>query len=105
MIALRTVLVMMTLILLTFLITTPGYHAASLLISLFLVAQCILVFRFITKTNAELARFLDAARYADFSQRFELKSLGAGFGELVARMPHQGSAPVYVRKIFGSVFR
>ncbi|OUS25390.1 histidine kinase [Thalassotalea sp. 42_200_T64] len=82
MIALRTVLVMMTLILLTFLITTPGYHAASLLISLFLVAQCILVFRFITKTNAELARFLDAARYADFSQRFELNSLGAGFGEL-----------------------
>ncbi|KGJ92434.1 sensor histidine kinase [Thalassotalea sp. ND16A] len=82
MIAVRTVLVMMTLILLTFLITTPGYHAASLLTSLFLVVQCILVFRFITKTNAELARFLDAARYADFSQRFELKSLGAGFGEL-----------------------
>jgi two-component system nitrogen regulation sensor histidine kinase NtrY len=82
MIALRTVLVMMTLILLTFLITTPGYHAASLLTSLFLVVQCILVFRFTTKTNTELSRFLDAARYADFSQRFELKDMGAGFGEL-----------------------
>ncbi|WNC73468.1 ATP-binding protein [Thalassotalea psychrophila] len=82
MVALRTVMIMLTLILLTFLITTPGYHAATLLTSLFLIVQCIMVFRFITKTNAELARFLDAARYADFSQRFELKSLGAGFGEL-----------------------
>ncbi len=82
MIAMRTVLVMLTLILLTFLITTPGYHAATLLVSLFLIVQCLLVFGFITKTNAELARFLDAARYADFSQRFELKGLGSGFGEL-----------------------
>ncbi|WNC67491.1 ATP-binding protein [Thalassotalea nanhaiensis] len=82
MIALRTVVVMLTLILLTFLITTPGYHAATILTSLFLIVQCIMVFRFITKTNAELARFLDAARYADYSQRFEMKNLGAGFGEL-----------------------
>lgn len=81
-IATKTILVMLTLILLSFLITTPGYHAATLLVILFLIAQCILVFRFVSKTNAELARFLDAARYADFSQRFEMKDSGAGFGEL-----------------------
>jgi two-component system nitrogen regulation sensor histidine kinase NtrY len=38
--------------------------------------------RFVAKTNAELVRFLDAARYADYSQRFEMSSLGSGFGEL-----------------------
>jgi two-component system nitrogen regulation sensor histidine kinase NtrY len=38
--------------------------------------------RFVSKTNAELVRFLDAARYADYSQRFEMSSLGSGFGEL-----------------------
>jgi hypothetical protein len=27
-------------------------------------------------------RFFDAVRHADFSQRFELKSLGTGFDEL-----------------------
>ncbi|WOH39041.1 ATP-binding protein [Thalassotalea fonticola] len=96
MIAMRTALIMLTLIFLTFLLTTPGYHAATLLTSLFLIVQCILVFRFITKTNAELARFLDAARYADFSQRFELKELGSGFGEL-------GSAFTDILKRFQAV--
>ena len=38
--------------------------------------------RFVSKTNAELVRFLDAARYADYSQRFDMSSLGSGFGEL-----------------------
>jgi two-component system nitrogen regulation sensor histidine kinase NtrY len=38
--------------------------------------------RFVAKTNAALVRFLDAARYADYSQRFEMSSLGSGFGEL-----------------------
>jgi len=42
----------------------------------------VLVFRYVSKTNVELTRFFDAARYADFSQRFELKYLGAGFDDL-----------------------
>ena len=81
-IALRTALLMLTLVLLTFLVSMPGYHAATLLVFMVLIGQCVLLFRFVSKTNAELARFLDAARYADFSQRFELGNLGAGFGEL-----------------------
>ena len=34
------------------------------------------------KPTAELVRFFDAARYADFSQRFELEKIGSGFDEL-----------------------
>ena len=73
---------MVNLLALTWLITTEGYHAATLVTFVFLVFQSMALVRFVSKTNAELVRFLDAARYADYSQRFDLSSLGSGFGEL-----------------------
>jgi len=82
MIAFQTAMIMMVLILLAYLINIPGYHAATLLVSLVLTGQCINIFRFVSKTNNELIRFFEAARYADFTQRFEFKDMGAGFGEL-----------------------
>ncbi len=81
-IAIRTILIMLTLMLLTQLINIPGYHAATLLVAVAFIVQSVLIFRFVSKTNRQLTRFFDAARYADFSQRFELKGIGAGFGEL-----------------------
>lgn len=59
-----------------------GYHATTLLLCTISTLQFIELIRFISKTNAELVRFFDAVRHADFSQRFELKSLGTGFDEL-----------------------
>ncbi len=73
---------MLTLIGLTFVIFTPGYHATTLFIAFLLTGQCFGVFHYVSKTNTELTRFLDAARHADFSQRFDLKDMGAGFSEL-----------------------
>lgn len=78
----RLVLIMLLLIVLTYLITTPGYYAATLLASMIVAGLTYEVFRFVSKTNAEITRFLEAARYADFSQRFNLHNMGAGFGEL-----------------------
>ncbi|MCP4270791.1 MAG: PAS domain-containing protein [Gammaproteobacteria bacterium] len=82
MIATQTVIIMLLLMLLTYLINIPGYYASILFVTLLLISQCIFVYRFVTKTNQELSRFFDAARHADYSQRFELKDMGAGFGEL-----------------------
>ena len=81
-IAVRTTFLMISLTAIVLLISTPGYHAATLLLAGLIIFQASEVFRFVSKTNSELARFLDAARYADFGQRFELKGMGAGFGEL-----------------------
>lgn len=81
-IATRTILAMLTLIFLTQAVLHEGYHATVLLLAAILVIQFFEIIRFISKTNAELVRFFDAVRHADFSQRFELKSLGTGFDEL-----------------------
>lgn len=81
-IAVRTIFVMLNLLLLSWLITTKGYHATTTIAIVLLIFQSLALVRFVSKTNAELVRFLDAVRYADYSQRFELSSLGSGFGEL-----------------------
>jgi two-component system nitrogen regulation sensor histidine kinase NtrY len=81
-IAIRTIFVMANLLVLSLLISTQGYHATTLIALILLVFQCLSLVRFVSKTNSELVRFLDAARYADYSQRFDLSSLGSGFGEL-----------------------
>ena len=81
-IILRTVLAMITLVCLTVVITTPGYHAMTVLLVITLSGQLFELIKFVSKTNAELVRFLDAARYGDFSQRFDFKNLGTGFEEL-----------------------
>jgi len=83
-IVIRTVLAMVTIILLTQAMTHQGFHATLLLLSVILIYQFIEITRFVSKTNAELVRFFDAVRHADFSQRFEIKELGTGFDELGA---------------------
>ena len=80
--ALRLLLIMTSLVALAYLVFTPGYHAATLLTLGVVVALSVDVFRFVSRTNQEITRFLDAARYADFGQRFSLGQMGAGFGEL-----------------------
>ncbi|WOJ94775.1 ATP-binding protein [Congregibacter variabilis] len=80
--ALRLVLIMVLLLSLLYFIVEPGFHAASLLVFGLLLMLSYEIFRFVSRTNQEISRFLDAARYADFGQRFELGPLGAGFDEL-----------------------
>ncbi|PAJ75344.1 histidine kinase [Pseudoalteromonas sp. NBT06-2] len=78
----RTICVIVSVVILTQIIMSPGYHAVSVLMSLVLGFQFYEMIRFVSKTNEELTRFFDAARYADFSQRFDAKQMGSGFDGL-----------------------
>ena len=80
--AARLLLIMSGLLALAWLVLAPGYHAATLLVLGAVTLLTLDVFRFVSRTNREVTRFLDAARYADFGQRFNLDRMGAGFGEL-----------------------
>jgi nitrogen fixation/metabolism regulation signal transduction histidine kinase len=60
----------------------PGLHSATVIATAILVSLVAELWRFVSRTNRELARFLDAARYADYSQRFDFSRDGAGFTAL-----------------------
>lgn len=79
---LRLSLVGLAMALLAWLSLQPGLHSASLIVAVILLLLIAELWRFVSRTNREVARFLDAARYADYSQRFDFRQQGAGFQAL-----------------------
>ena len=80
--AVRLTVVGLTLAGFVWLLLRPGHHSATILAAGVLVITTAELWWFVSRTNREIARFLDAARYADYSQRFSLQDIGTGFGEL-----------------------
>jgi nitrogen fixation/metabolism regulation signal transduction histidine kinase len=80
--AIRLVIVGLAISVLVWLVLRPGYYSVTILAAGVLVITVAELWWFISRTNREVARFLGAARYADYSQRFRLEDIGTGFGEL-----------------------
>jgi hypothetical protein len=66
-----------TMAVVVWLLMRPGLHSATAVIAVILVGLVFELWKFVSRTNRDLARFLDAARYADYSQRFNFSTDGA----------------------------
>lgn len=82
--ALRVAVLFVLLAAVAWVIATTRFVAVPLVLIALAVAQGIGVVRFVGQTNRELARFLSAVRYDDYSQSFATGRLGATFAELEA---------------------
>lgn len=69
-------------IVIAFFLQQQGYFAVTTLLIGIAIMQCVALFKYVNKTNLEMARFLDALKYADFSQHFNFAHTGNGFEEL-----------------------
>lgn len=79
---LRLALVGIGMALVVWLVLQPGYHSATLLAAIVLALLVAGLWRYVSRTNREVARFLDAVRFADYSQRFDFDAAGSGFADL-----------------------
>ena len=64
------------------LLLKSGYYGATTIAAIALALSIAELWRYINRTNLEVERFLSAARYADFSQRFSFENIGTGFEPL-----------------------
>ena len=78
----RLVLVGLAMALVIWLLLRPGYHSSTLLAGIVLTLVIAELWRFVSRTNREVSRFLDAVRFADHSQRFDFEDAGSGFAGL-----------------------
>jgi nitrogen fixation/metabolism regulation signal transduction histidine kinase len=90
--------VMTTLGLLAWCMLNTSYYATMLTLSLVLVLQVSSLLHFISRTNRELVRFLDAVKHGDFSQSFQSRTssrsftdLGTAFDAVIARFRNERS--------------
>ena len=82
-IVLRIVFLGATLWLLFYIIAKGTYHlAVSIVIGFVLLYQLYALVHYVERANRDLTRFLNAIRYADFSQTFVTGGLGSSFDEL-----------------------
>lgn len=82
-IVLRVVFLGATLWLLFYIIAEGTYHlAVPIVVGFVLLYQLYALIYYVERTNRDLTRFLNAIRYADFSQTFVTGGLGSSFDEL-----------------------
>jgi nitrogen fixation/metabolism regulation signal transduction histidine kinase len=58
------------------------YFVTPFLITLLVILQLYLLYRYVDKTNRDLASFLESIRFSEFTRTFHVEGMGASFDEL-----------------------
>lgn len=78
----RLALLLLTAFLFVYSLGVEGLGAARIIAAFICLAAVIGMWRYIQRTNLELARFVDAVRFGDLSQNFSSTQKGSGFKEV-----------------------
>jgi signal transduction histidine kinase len=88
---LRIVLLTISIFTFVYLLTQTAFLATSMIVGVFILIQVFSLLHYVHKTNRDLARFLSAIRFSDFSQSFSsghketsFRSLNAAFSEVMS---------------------
>jgi len=78
----RILFICISIFLLVILFQQSEFVSLIILLSSILLAQIILLIKYVESSNRDVTRFLDSIRYSDFSQSFSSKGFGSSFAEL-----------------------
>lgn len=81
-IAIRVVLLTVTLFLLLYLMLETEYYISMGFLFILTILQVVFLIQFLERTNVLLTRFLESIRYSDFTGTFQNHGLGSNFKEL-----------------------
>ena len=81
-VAIFRILLLTATIFLFFYTLTLEYLLTPFLIGLIIVFQIYLIFKYLDKTNRDLASFLESIRFSEFTRSFKIEGMGSSFDEL-----------------------
>ena len=76
----RIILITITIFLLFY--TWKEFFITPVLIGVFIVIQLYALFKYVDKTNRDLASFLESIRFSEFTRSFQIEGMGSSFDEL-----------------------
>ena len=81
-VAIFRILLLTATIFLFFYTLTLEYLITPFLIGLIIVFEIYLIFKYLDKTNRDLASFLESIRFSEFTRSFKIEGMGSSFDEL-----------------------
>lgn len=81
-VAIFRILLLTATIFLFFYTLTLEYFITPFLIGLIIIFQIYLIFKYLDKTNRDLASFLESIRFSEFTRSFKIEGMGSSFDEL-----------------------
>ncbi|HEX3010134.1 MAG TPA: ATP-binding protein [Bacteroidales bacterium] len=78
----RIILLSLSIFFFIFLLKDQKYFITAIILAIAAIFQVVSLFRYINKTNRDLASFLESIRFSEFTRSFQIEGLGSSFDDL-----------------------